>query len=89
MRGLLASAKEAAAKARLEEKAASAIPARCGNPSPPLASGWCTRPAWSGETTGRPARGARALRTASSHALKTGRATAGGTMRARWLRRGA
>ena len=88
MRGLLASAKEAAAKARLEEKAASAIPARCGNPSPPLASGWCARPAWSGETTGRPVRGARALRTASSHALKTGRATAGETMRVRWLRRG-
>ena len=87
--GLLASAKEAAAKGRLEEKAASATPARCGSPSPPWASGWCARPAWSGVRSGRPARGARALRTASSHASKSGRATAGGTVRARWLRRGA
>ena len=39
--------------------------------------------------SGRPARRARALRTASSHASKAGRATAGGTVRARWLRRGA
>ena len=87
--GALASAKEAAAKASLEEKAASATLARCGSPSPPWASGWCARPAWSGVRSGRPARGARALRTASSHASKAGRATAGGTVRARWLRRGA
>ena len=73
-RELLASAKEAAAKARLEEKAASATPARCGSPSPPWASGWCARPAWSGLRSGRPARGARELRTASSHASKAGRA---------------